>query len=107
MWAKIKAWLTTRSEFMNEVGFLAAMGHIGWACLIMLSTALLSNLNMHSCLIASVVIAVFAGIKEFIYDANFEKNPPQNFSMNLGDFAGYLGGIALAWVVIVVRIKLR
>lgn len=107
MWAKIKAWLTTHSDFMNDVNFLATMGHIGWACLIMLSVALLSNLNMRSCEITTGIIVILTGIKEFGWDANFEKNPPQDFAMNLGDFCGYLGGIALAWGVILVHMRLH
>jgi hypothetical protein len=102
MWAKIKEWLTTHSDFMNEVGFLATMGHIGWACLITLSAALLSNLNMHVCEGVSGGLIGLAAIKEYVYDANFER-PVQTWKDNTEDFVGYLGGIALAWFVIMIH----
>lgn len=103
MWSKISTWLTTHSDFMNEVNYLAAMGHIGWACLIVLSTALMTSCNMRWCLGISAGMTIFAGCKEYLYDANFER-PKQTFKDNTQDFVGYLGGIGLAWAVILIHL---
>jgi hypothetical protein len=106
MWAKIKEWLTTHSDFMNSVTFLAAMAHVGWACLIILSTALISSSNMHWCIGVSAFMFVFAAIKEFWYDMMFER-PKQTWLDGIGDFVGYLSGIALAWVVMSITLCLH
>lgn len=106
MWAKIKEWLTIHSDFMNSVNFLAAMAHVGWACLIMLSVAVLSNSNMRACEYVSGCLIAFAAIKEFWFDATFER-PKQLFKDNAQDFAGYLGGVALAWAVIAVHLGVK
>lgn len=42
---------------------------------------------------------VVAAVKEFIFDATQEKNPPQTFLDNLEDFCGYAVGTALAAVL--------
>jgi len=106
LWARIGAWLTAHSDFMNEVPYLAAMAHIGWACLIVLSAAMISVLDMHWCIGISISMTVFGLVKEYVYDARFER-PVQSFRDNTEDFAGYLGGIALAWAVIGISLYLR
>jgi hypothetical protein len=99
MWTKISAWLTAHSNFMNEVQFLANMGHFAWAFGIVLTTAYLSNSNYRALDIVSVAGIALAAAKEFLYDANFEL-PKQTFKDNMTDFVGYVLGIAAAWVVI-------
>jgi hypothetical protein len=106
VWSKIGVWLTAHSDFMNEVTYLAAMAHVGWACLIVLSAALFSALDMHWCIGVSIGMIVFGALKEYVYDAHFER-PHQTFWMNTGDFIGYLGGIALAWTVISLTLHFR
>lgn len=105
MWSKIKTWLTAHSDFMSNVQFLAAMGHIGWALIIILVPQFLFAVNIKVASWMSVVLGVAAAGKEYIYDANIEKD--QTFKDNTQDFAGYLGGIALAWIIITVRLHLK
>jgi hypothetical protein len=104
----LKAWLSKylTNEWMNEVSFLAPMAHIGWAALIVLATAILSGSNVKACGYASAGLTLFAALKEYVYDANFEI-PKQTFRDNTEDFAGYLGGIALAWLIVVLHLHLH
>lgn len=98
IWAKIKTWLTAHSDFMSNVQFLAAMAHIAWAALIVLAPQFVFGLDLKLGLWMSIILAVTAGAKEYVYDASFEKN--QTFAINTQDFAGYLGGIAFSWILI-------
>jgi hypothetical protein len=92
---------------MNDTTYLAAMAHIGWACLVILATALLSSLSSHrACIYASAVVTGFAFLKEYVYDAHFEL-PKQTFRDNTQDFCGYLGGIALAWCILTLRVGIE
>lgn len=104
----IKTWLAKylTNEWMNETSFLAPMAHIGWAALIVLSVALLTSTNLKICAVVSAGLVVFAGLKEYVYDANFEL-PKQTFKDNTEDFVGYLGGLLLAWAVIGLQLYLR
>jgi hypothetical protein len=105
-WARIGKWLTEHSKFMGEVNFLATMAHVAWAYGIVLTTAFISG-QLRLAAEMSIGLGLFAAVKEFVYDANFEKDPPQTFKDNMQDFCGYLGGIALAWIAIGVAWHLR
>jgi hypothetical protein len=98
IWARIGKWLTEHSDFMNEVDFLAAMAHVGWAYGIILTAMFLSG-SFRLTEETSIGLILFAAGKEFIYDARWER-PPQTFKDNAQDFCGYLGGIAFAWIAI-------
>lgn len=89
------------NKWMNNVTYLAAMAHTGWACWPMLALHVLDGRRAHE-LIASVVLVLYAAAKEFFYDARYEL-PRQTTADNVGDFAGYCGGLALAWGVILLR----
>ncbi len=95
MWQRIRGWLT--NSWMNEVNFLAAMAHVGWACLLTLACSIW--FGSRGQLGASASLIVYAAIKEWGYDAHFEL-PPQTWRDNLQDFCGYLGGIALAALIL-------
>lgn len=97
MWSKLKALLT--NTWMNNVDYLAAMAHVGWACLIILGTALIASLNVHWMVGMSIGMVLFAGLKEYVYDANFEL-PKQTFADNTEDFVAYVVGVGLAWAII-------
>jgi hypothetical protein len=99
MWARVKEWLTTHSDFMNSVGFLSTMAHVGWAALITLTASLFS---LRLCIMVSGALIIFATIKEYYFDATFER-PKQSWKDNTQDFLGYLGGIGLAWVVVMIH----
>jgi hypothetical protein len=87
--------------------FDATMAHVGWACLITLATlvvtlaarAPLPRAALPACGWCSGALVAFALVKEYVYDANFEE-PKQDFAENTRDVLGYLGGLALAWIVI-------
>lgn len=100
MWTRIKEWLIAHSDFMNDVQFLADMGHFAWAFGIVLTAAYLSDTSLKTLGIVSVVGIALAAAKEFFYDARFEQNPPQTFSDNMTDFVGYVLGVVGAWIVI-------
>jgi hypothetical protein len=98
-WQKFKAWLTAHSDFMNSVVFLAAMAHVGWATIIVLAPQFVLGTDLKLATWTSIILTAFAAAKEFIYDANIER-PVQSTKDNVQDFVGYLGGIALAWILI-------
>lgn len=90
---KLKSAFT--NTWMNDVTYLSAMAHSGWGALIVVSTALFSAAFKVRLGITGGLV-LYALVKEFAYDANFEV-PKQSFWDNLEDFVEYLAGIALAW----------
>jgi len=110
---RIFAWLKGHltNSWMASNEFDATMAHIGWACLITLATLVIVAATrtpfprpaLPSCGWCSGALVLFALVKEYLYDANFEE-PKQSFAENTRDFLGYLGGLALAWIVIAAAI---
>jgi hypothetical protein len=93
---KLPSWLTKDNGWMNNPNVLAQFGHAGIPY-----GALLTLDHYHRnlvFLILSIGIIVFAGIKEFYYDARYEV-PKQSFTNNLTDFAFYCLGVGLAIVI--------
>ena len=45
---------------------------------------------------AGAMVVAIAAVKEFVFDADEEKDPPQTFMDNLTDFGGYCAGVVLA-----------
>lgn len=81
---------------MNDPSVVAQFGHAGIPYGVLLTLD-----HYHRDLvfwIATAGFIVFAGIKEFWYDANCE-NPKQPFRNNLRDFLFYLLGVGLANLV--------
>lgn len=105
IFAWLKAHLT--NSWMASGEFDAAMAHIGWACLITLATLIVAFAShspfpraaLPACGWCSGALIIFALVKEYLYDANFEE-PKQSFAENTRDVLGYLGGLVLAWAVI-------
>jgi hypothetical protein len=100
-------WLKTHltNSWMNNNYFLAAMAHSGWSGLIIacggiLTMAGLPNLMVVGALSAGMVL--FAAVKEFWYDANYEL-PKQTAFDNITDFLGYCAGVAIIWLVILIK----
>jgi hypothetical protein len=55
---------------------------------------ILTRLPAHKWWLACGII-VFGALKEFLYDAKYETDPPQTFTDNLEDFAGYVTGCVI------------
>ncbi|MHB8406325.1 MAG: hypothetical protein ACYDCJ_12975 [Gammaproteobacteria bacterium] len=70
--------------------FIVFMAHSGTA-----ATVLLLFSGWHQYVGAGVAVLA-AGAKEFLYDLKYETTPPQTLPDSIGDFAGYLTGIAFA-----------
>lgn len=92
----IKQWLTDHTLFMNNVTFLAQVGHFLAGYGIVLTGAFLSG-RLVACLLAVFLIA-YAGVKEFYFDANFEL-PKQTAFDNWLDFSMYVFGVIFGLVV--------
>ena len=80
-------WLKNKiADLGQNIQFVAFFAHAGVAYFI------LSNWPY---LWLVVGITLFGLVKEFYFDAKYEKDPPQTFMDNLEDFVGYVGG---AWL---------
>jgi hypothetical protein len=73
----------------QNIQFVAFWAHFGVA-------ALVTEHSHHRLIVAAIIIAG-AAIKEFYFDAKYEKDPPQTFKDNFQDFIGWGAG-ALAGV---------
>jgi hypothetical protein len=72
----------------QNIQFVAFWAHFGVAALIVEHTP-------HH-LFTTVIVALLAAVKEFWYDAKYEKNPPQTFLDNLTDWLGWTLGAVVA-----------
>jgi hypothetical protein len=86
------------SSFIAKTGtnltFVAFMAHAGVAYGVIYTLA--QHLHGPRFGLAMVVAILAAAGKEFWFDATQEKDPPQTFEDNLGDFLGYMAGLSLA-----------
>lgn len=73
----------------QNIQFVAACAHFFAAAYA------ISHLPIHLRIYAACAVTVAAAIKEFWFDAKYEKNPPQTFMDNLQDFASWTAG---AWM---------
>jgi hypothetical protein len=91
----LRAWETLR-DWMAKIGqneeFIAFQAHCWFAYAVTLTVWLLG----YRFFFVSVVVVLAAAVKEFWFDARYEKLPPQTAEDNLVDFVGYLSGVALA-----------
>jgi hypothetical protein len=49
--------------------------------------------------VLAIVVIVAGGIKEFWFDATYEKDPPQTFLDNFEDWSGWAAGAILGWIL--------
>jgi hypothetical protein len=70
---------------------VAGCAHFFFAGYLVMLTAMLWPSEI---LTVTLGITGFAAVKEFVYDAKYELNPPQTFLDNLEDFVTYVLG---AW----------
>jgi hypothetical protein len=104
----IITWLKTHltNSWMNSTSFLATMAHSGWSATILAIGILISMPGLPNLWVVSIlsgaILLLWAAPKEFLYDANFEL-PKQTAADNWEDFFGYVGGVAIVWLVILVK----
>jgi hypothetical protein len=79
----MKSWVAILGQNIQFVAFWAHFFAAGWLILLYPHLALV------------FVITAAAAVKEFWYDAKYEKNPPQTFLDNSEDFFGWALG---AWI---------
>lgn len=82
-------WIATTGE---NPKFIAAMAHC-WFAAFVVGSAHRWGLDVRIYVYLTVLIV--AGIKEFYFDARYEKNPPQTTADNIEDFMGYVVGAAI------------
>lgn len=92
------------NTWMNNINYLAAMAHIGWAALIIIVVGMFTKLSYKWMGIATGAFIFLAAIKEFWYDAQFEI-PMQTLADNTHDFIGYMAGLVLAWCVVLLKVR--
>jgi hypothetical protein len=116
-WSKAWAWMKVHltNSWMASNGFDSTMAHIGWAALLVFATAIVSIALivgippgiLPACGWCSGGLVIFAAGKEFIFDPAFEIPKQTIYPDGVQDFAGYIGGIALAWGVILLSMHLH
>lgn len=87
------------NSWMNNPQYLAQIGHFlgGGSIAILVSIFF----GYSTILYAMLAIAIISGIKEFWYDANYERDPVQSFGDNFMDFSFYqLGSIVGAALMV-------
>ena len=85
-------WLATIGQ---NIQFVAFWAHLGVAGLV---TILFYHFTKYGSYI-SISIVIGAFIKEYYFDAKYEKNPPQSFLDNTEDFAGWAFGVLIGWLL--------
>lgn len=84
---KLITWISALGQNVQWIAFWA---HFGVAALIVEHV----NHREHDPLYVLTVVMILAAVKEFYYDAKYEKNPSQTFIDNLEDWLGWcLGGL--------------
>jgi Na+/H+ antiporter NhaD/arsenite permease-like protein len=73
----------------QNIQFVAFAAHLGIAALVVE--------HLPDPFYVMLAVFVIAGIKEFVFDAQYEKNPPQTFTDNLQDWLGYAIGACLGY----------
>ncbi len=81
----------------QNVQFIAGCAHFFFAGYFVMLTALLWPSGILS---VTLGITGFAAVKEFLYDATQESNPPQTFLDNLEDFVTYIAGAWSTYLIV-------
>lgn len=85
-------WLAALGQNAQFVAFFA---HLGAAEIL---TVLAFRFTRFGPEVVALII-LGAAIKEFYFDAKYEKNPPQTFKDNLQDFVGWALGPVVGWLL--------
>ena len=76
----------------QNIQFVAFWAHLGVGALIVLVSGRYSE-------VAAIIVILGASVKEFYFDAKYEKDPPQTFWDNLEDFSGWSMGAVVGFVI--------
>ena len=98
LWAWMKKHLT--NSWMNDADVLAQIAHFGYGALVVVTAAYLGG-DRRAFGFAGAW-AVYAALKEFVYDANFEL-PKQTWRDNVLDFSTLVGGALFGLGVVGVK----
>ncbi len=89
------------ANFIAKLGqnrqFVAGAAHFFFAGYLVMLTAMLWPSQILS---VTLGITGFAAIKEFLFDAEYESNPPQTFLDNLEDFITYIAGAWSTYLIV-------
>lgn len=86
-----------QNSWMNNPQFLAQIGHFFGAYSIIITMAFLFSHMV--CLVIAGLFILYAALKEFVYDANYEL-PKQTAADNWMDFAFYMLGVGVSLAMI-------
>jgi hypothetical protein len=103
----IQAWLKTHisNSWMANNYYVAFMAHSGWCGLILAIGAIIAYPTLPNLMVIGILSAgmiLFAAVKEFWYDANYELPKQQPFD-NITDFLGYVAGVGIIWLTILIK----
>lgn len=93
----MSGWIKSHSSWMTNANYLSASSHIGWALAIVLAARVIFQTHLAVWMTFAIGM-LFAGLKEYVYDANFE-TPKQSFTDNTIDFITYSIGAVMGLVV--------
>jgi hypothetical protein len=93
-------------QLASEIGvrltggrYLPMAARIGWSALIVLSVAFFSRSMVWLGVVSGLVLLIGAG-KQFVWNARYV---PYSRSQSGVEFVGYVSGVAMAWVLVIVR----
>jgi len=85
-------WLATIGQ---NIQFVAFWAHLGVAALVTILAFHFTRFGW----VVGLVIILGAGVKEYYFDAKYEKDPPQTFWDNTEDFIGWALGTVVGWLL--------
>lgn len=90
------------NSWMNNANVLAQIGHVLFGYALMLTVAYFSNTSFMYLGIFAGALIVYAALKEFWYDANYEL-PKQTWKDNLLDFSMYMLGLLVGFGIAMIK----
>lgn len=88
---KISQWIASIGQ---NIQFVAFWAHAGVGALVI---RMLYKYHPSWSFYPAIVLVLGGAIKEYVFDAKEETNPPQTFWDNTEDFIGWLAGAGIGW----------
>lgn len=85
-------WLATIGQ---NIQFVAFWAHLGVAAIVTIAAY---HFTADGTYVAAAIVSG-AAIKEYYFDAKYEKDPPQTFVDNTEDFIGWALGTLVGWLL--------